>query len=133
MRGLAGWLSLRQGYFARRHLRAERRDARWPCLVAKEPSEALPREALLPARDCGLGHARLAHDRMRAQAIGAQQHDAGAPDVLLRRVAGRHEDVQPKAIRGREREGDAAAHPDRFTGHSAKRNPRRAQQSEFNH
>ena len=41
-------------------------------------------EPLLPAPDGGLGHARLAHDLARAVAIGGQQHDPGAPSVLLR-------------------------------------------------
>ncbi|EIZ82169.1 hypothetical protein WYO_5209 [Methylobacterium sp. GXF4] len=44
----------------------------------EEHIEAVPREALLSAPDRGLGHARLTHDRMRAQAISAQQHNAGA-------------------------------------------------------
>jgi hypothetical protein len=53
--------------------------------------------------------------------------------MLLRRVAVRHEGVELKAIRGREREGDAATHPARLAGHSAQRNPGRTQPSEFNH
>jgi hypothetical protein len=133
MRGLAGRLSLRQGHHARSHLRAERRDARWPCLVAKEPSEAFSREALLPAPDRGLGHARLTHDRVRPEPIGAQQHDASAPDMLLRRIPVSHEGFEPKAIRGGKREGEAAAHPARLAGHSPNRNPGRTQPSGFDH
>jgi hypothetical protein len=44
-------------------------------------------EALLPAPDAGLGFARLALNRVRADAFGAQQNDLRPPHVLLRRVA----------------------------------------------
>ena len=62
---LAGWFSLRQSDHARRHLQPQRRDARRSRLVPKEPIDALLREAVLPAPDHRLGHARLTHDRMR--------------------------------------------------------------------
>lgn len=101
MRGLAGRLSLRQGHVAHRHLRAERRDAGWPCLVAKERSEAFSREALLPAPDRGFG---LRPPRAGSTCVpspsGAQQHDLSTPDMLLRRIPVSHEGFEPKAIRG---------------------------------
>ena len=91
---------MRQSHYARRHLRPQRRDARRPRLVPKESVDALLREAVLPAPDHRLGHACLTHDRVRPESIGTQQRDAGAPDVLLRRVSIRNECFEPKAIRG---------------------------------
>ena len=133
MRGLAGRISLRQSDHARRHLRSEPRDARRPRLIPKEPVDALLRETVLPAPDHGLGHARLTHGRMRPEPIGAQQHDTGTPDVLLRRVSIRNERFEPKPIRTGEREGDATAHPARLAGQASNRNPTRTQPSDLNH
>ena len=60
-------------------------------------------------------------DRMGTKPIDAQQHDAGTPDVLLRCVPIRDQGLQPKAIRGGEREGDATAHPARLAGYTGDR------------
>ena len=48
-------------------------------------------EALLPAPHRRLGNARLAHDRVRAVPVGAEENDARPPDVLLKRVPIRYE------------------------------------------
>ena len=45
---LGGRVAQRQGDHPLGHLRAERRDVRWPCLVAQQSVVALLREALLP-------------------------------------------------------------------------------------
>ena len=50
--------------------RLELRDARGPRLVAQKPVHAFGGEPLLPAPDAGLGFAGLAHDRVRADALG---------------------------------------------------------------
>ena len=84
--------------FARRLLHGQRddalrdggielRDAGGPRLVAQKPGHAFGGEALLPAPDAGLGLARLAHDRVCPQPLGAEQHDLRTPHMLLRRVA----------------------------------------------
>ena len=51
---LGGRVAQRQGDHPLGHLRAERVDARWPCLVAQQTVVALLGEALLPAPDAGL-------------------------------------------------------------------------------
>lgn len=48
----------------------ELRNARGPRLVAQKPVHAFGGEPLLPAPDAGLGFAGLAHDRVRADALG---------------------------------------------------------------
>ena len=93
-----------------RHLGPERRDARGPRLVAQETFAAFLGEALLPAPDAGLRLARPAHDRDRAEAVGAEQHDLGPPDVLLGRVAVADQRLQAAAVGGRDVEGDSGAH-----------------------
>ena len=80
-------LGQRQRDHAFDHLRPERRNARGPRLVAQKAVDAFPHEALLPAPDTGLRFAGLPHDRVGADAIGAQQDDRRAPDMLLRRIA----------------------------------------------
>lgn len=64
-----------------------RRNARGPRLVAQQPFKAFLSEALLPAPDAGLGLAGPPHDFDGANTVGAQQHDLGTPDMLLRTVA----------------------------------------------
>ena len=68
---LGGRVAQRQGDHPLGHLRAERRDARWPCLVAQQTVVALLGEALLPAPDAGLRLAGPAHDPIGADAISA--------------------------------------------------------------
>ena len=92
----------RERHHALGDLRRQRRDARRARLVAQQPVHALLHEALLPAPDGGLGHAGLPHDLGRAAAFGGQQHDPGAPDVLLRAVAVDGDSEQ--AARGRQAE-----------------------------
>ena len=91
------------------------RDARRPRLVAQEAFEALSGEAFLPAPDTGLGLARLAHDRVRAQPFRAQQDNPRPPDMLLRSVAVADQGAEPIKIDVREGKGDASSHPPNFT------------------
>ena len=67
-------------------------------------------EALLPAPHCGLALARLPHDLDRAEPVTGEQHDAGAPDVLLRTVPIRHDRFQSEAIHGANSDTDSLAH-----------------------
>ena len=107
---LAGRLGERQGDDPLAHLGPERRDARRAGLVAQKALDALCREALLPAPDGGLALARPPHDRDRAEPVGRGEHDRGAPDVLLRAVAVRHDGFQPVAVRGGHVDDDPGAH-----------------------
>src|ERR1700720_2090870 len=56
-------------------------------LIAEQTTDALPHETLLPAPAAGLGLARRRHDGARSHPIGGQKNDAGAPHMLLGRVA----------------------------------------------
>ena len=88
----------------------ELRDARRPRLVAQKSVHAFGGETLLPAPDAGLGLARLAHDRVRPGALGAQQYDLRPPDMLLRRVAVLDQSAEPIKVGGRDGNGNARAH-----------------------
>jgi len=52
----------------------ELRDARGPRLVAQKSVHAFAGKPFLPAPDAGLGFAGLAHDRVRPDALGAEQY-----------------------------------------------------------
>ena len=67
----------------------QRRNTRGPGLVAQQALHALFGKAFLPAPDASPELAGLAHDRVGDHTRGAEQHDTGAPDVLLRRVRSR--------------------------------------------
>ena len=88
----------------------ELRDARRPRFVAQKSVHAFGGETLLPAPDAGLGLARLAHDRVRPGAPGAQQYDLRPPDMLLRRVAVFDQSEEPIKVGGRDGYGNARAH-----------------------
>lgn len=60
-------------------------------LACSAPASARPRFWTTPA-------SRRIH--VRPEPIGAQQHDASAPDMLLRRIPVSHEGFEPKATRG---------------------------------
>ena len=107
--------------FARRLLHGQRdnalgdrgielRNARGPRFVAQEPIDAFDRETLLPAPNAGLRLAGFAHDRVRADALGAEQHDLRPPNVLLRRIAILYQAAKPIQVGGGDGKGDAASH-----------------------
>ena len=90
--------------------RIELRNARAPRFVAQKPLHAFGNETLLPAPDTGLGLAGLAHDRVRAEALGAEQHDLRPPHVLLRRVAVLDQIAKPIKVGGRDGNRNPGAH-----------------------
>ena len=78
--------------------RRQGRNARRPGLVAAQPRHPLVHEALLPAPHHRLVLADRAGDRGGALAIAGQQHNPGAPDVLLRTVAIPNDRLQSQPI-----------------------------------
>ena len=98
MRGFARRVFKRQGDDPGGDLVSQRRDARAPRLVAQEAFKALLHEPLLPAPHACLRLPRPAHDPVRADPLGAEQNDLGAPDMLLRRVAVLDESGEPPAV-----------------------------------
>ena len=107
---LGRWIGLGECYDALGDLRSKRRNARWSCLVAQEAVVTFLHEAFLPAPDTGLRLAGLAHDLIGADALGAQQHDLGPPDMLLWCVTIPRERLQTAAITGLEDDGDSCSH-----------------------
>ena len=100
-----------QRHDARGHLRAERRNARGPRLVAQQARNTLLHEPFLPAPDAGLGLACLPHDLVGPDTVRRKQHDLGTPDMLLRRVAVLQNCLQPLAVRRLQRDRYARSHP----------------------
>jgi len=125
VRGFARRILQRQRHHALGHFGTERRDARWPRLVAQQSFEACRGEALLPAPHAGLGLAGLPHDLDGTGAVDAQQDDLGAPDVLLWRIAVFDESHQSLAIGRRNGEGYSCAHAPDSHALSPKRIPSR--------
>ena len=103
-------LRQRQRHHTVGHLRAKRRNARGAGLVAQKAVDTLLHEALLPAPDTGLGCSGLPHDRVGADAVGAQQHDGRAPDMLLRCIAVPGDGLKPVAVGAGDRDGNSSAH-----------------------
>jgi len=91
--------------------RIELSDARRPRLLAQEAFEALGGEAFMPAPDAGLGLASLVHDRVRGRPFGAQQHDPGAPNMLLWSAPISNQRTKPIKIGGEDGKGNAPSHP----------------------
>ena len=112
-------------------LDAQRLDARGTRLVAQQPIEALLDKALLPAPNTGLGLSGSSHDRVRADALGAQQHDFGPPNVLLRGVAVLNQGLEPTNIGGRDGERLSSAHRADSHVHSAPGIPSRTSNVRF--
>ena len=85
-------------------------DARGPGLVAQQPVDTGLQVARLPAPHAGLGLARPAHDRDRADAVGREQHDLRPPDVFLRAVPVGHDRRQARTIGGRKPKAAGFSH-----------------------
>jgi hypothetical protein len=97
-------------------LRAERRNARRPRLVAQQPVHARLHEPFLPAPDGGLALRRPPYDFVGAVPLGGQKHDPRSPDVLLRAVPIRHHRFQTDPVGRRNLDDDPLAHaPDSHT------------------
>jgi len=69
-------------------------------LVAQEARHAFGHEPLLPTPDGGFAGTATAHNLSRATAIGGQQDNARAPDVLLRAIPIRHNRLKLRTILG---------------------------------
>ena len=100
----------RQGDDPRDGVAIHRRLSRRPGLVAQQPMDAFLHEALLPAPHAGLGLAGLTHDGVGAEPVAGQQHDAGAPDMLLGRGSVPDDRFKPLTIRRTDGDGDSCAH-----------------------
>ncbi len=105
----SGRLPERQSDDAPGRPRAQRFDARGPRLAARQPVEPFVEKAFPPPRHAGLGLAGSSHDRVRADAIGGQQHDLGPPKLLLGRIAVLNQDLEPTNISQRSGEGFSRA------------------------
>jgi len=88
----------------------QRRDARGPGLVAGEPRDPLPHEALLPAPHHGLALANGTHHCSGALAVASQNHDPRPPYVLLWTIAIPDDRLQAHPIRRRDLDGYSLAH-----------------------
>ena len=85
---------------------------------------ALGRKALLTAPDAGLGRAGPAHDLDRAHTLRREQHDFGAPNVLLGRVAVGGDRLQTAAVGGAEPSWRCGGPYPRLAWRQPERNPR---------
>ena len=79
--------SQRQGDHTFGSFRAERWNARPPCLVPPKASGSFVSETFLPAPDHRLGLAGSLHDFSRTATIGRQKHNLCPPNVPLRAIA----------------------------------------------
>jgi hypothetical protein len=113
--------------------RRELRDARGARLVAQQPLHAFGGEAFLPAPDAGFRLAGLAHDGVRPDALGAQQHDLRPPYVLLRRVPVFDDSAEPIKVGLCDGERDAGSHAADSHAASASGIPSGIQMSGANH
>ena len=88
--------------------------ARRASLVPQQAINARLGKAGLPAPDRRLRLAGAPHDLHGAHAIDRQQHDLGAPGVLLRGIPVRNQFVQPNPILGRKLNRNAGSHATRI-------------------
>ena len=107
---LGGWIGVGEHHDTLSDIRSKWRDARGSRLVAQEAVVTSLHEAFLPAPHTGFRLAGLAHDLIGADAIRAQQHDLGPPDVLMRRITIPRERGQAAAISGLESDGNSGSH-----------------------
>lgn len=96
---------------------AKRLDAGMPRFVTQQAFKPFRSEALLPTPNAGLGLAGLAHDPVRASALGGEKNDFGAPDVLLRSIALVDQSPQAATVERRNGVGYSGAH--RTDSHTA--------------
>ena len=91
-------------------IRPKGRDTRGARLVTQQAALTFRHEAFLPAPDTGLRLAGLTHDLVGADAVRAQQHDRGSPDMLMRRVAISRQRSQTATISRLEGDGYPGSH-----------------------
>src|SRR6185437_6662270 len=84
---LDGRLGLGEHHDTFSNIRSKGRDTRGARLVTQQAAVTFLHEAFLPAPDTGLRFAGLTHDLVGTDAVRAQQHDLGTPDMLMRRFA----------------------------------------------
>ena len=95
---------------------AERRDTRWPCLVAQQAIDANLDIAFLPAPDARLRFSRAPHDLIGAAAISRRQHDPRPPDSFARAVAIFDNGFERQAVRlAHEKANVISSHAERMT------------------
>ncbi len=111
---LARGIPKRQGDDALPRLGAQRLDFARSASCHEAGRRTRPPESVTASANAGLGLGRSPHDLVRADAIGGQQHDFTAPDVLLRRVAALHHGFEPANIGRRNGEGFFCARSRRF-------------------
>ena len=104
------------------HCRGQGRLAAGAGGIPQQAVHARLHEASLPAPDRRLGFAGAALDLRRADPVGAQQHDARPPDMLLRAVPGRDNSLKPLALFWGKVDLDASSHPCSFAPTGNKRN-----------
>ena len=112
---------------------SERIDPRGPCFVAQEGVETFFHEPLLPTPDTGLGLTGQAHDLIRPDALGAEQHDSSPPDVLLCDVAILDERPETAVVDRRNSNGNSSAHSSDSHNASQPGIPIRTQMSDLIH
>jgi hypothetical protein len=79
-------------------------------LVAQQPLDAFRHEPRLPSPHHRLRLARAAHDLGSAAAIGGGEDDVGAPHMLLRCPAVRHDRLKPTAVAARDGDDNSCSH-----------------------
>ena len=101
----------RHRHHALGHLRAQRRDARWPRFIAPKSRRAVVPESLLPPPDHRLGFTGCLHDLGSAATIGGQKNDFRPPNVLLRAIAVGHHCFKLGAVGGAQSDIRSLVHP----------------------
>jgi hypothetical protein len=83
-------------------------------LIPQQSIHPFARKAFLPAPDAGLCLAGRQHDGVRAEPIGAQQHNAGPPDMLLEGIAVGDDRIKALTVAFGNGEGNSTAHASRL-------------------
>lgn len=73
--------------------------------------DAFFHEPFLPTPNRGLADPRRSNDLGHARAVRGEQHDPGAPDMLLGAVPVRRDRIQADAVGRADVYGDACSHP----------------------
>jgi len=105
------------------HLRPQRRLAGRPRLVAAQAVYAGLDIARPPAPNGRLAHPQSTLNLVGSDTVAGQEHDPGAPDMLLQRVAIGDHRLQTIPIPGRELDPHFLAHTSRFASNPPVGNP----------
>jgi hypothetical protein len=85
-------------------------DARRTRFVAQQAFKSFHGEAFLPAPNACFRLSGLAHNTVRAEAIGREQNNLSSPDVFLRSVPIPDQGLQAATVNGRDCERYSGAH-----------------------